>query len=95
MTIPHPGGIAGAVHTARAAVAAGRNYRPDVLHEHMMASAVTGFAAARLVRAPLVTTVHNSFDRHSALMRLATSSSRSATLSAASWSHAVTPSGRS
>ncbi len=44
---------------------------PDVLHAHMMAGAVVGFAASRLLGIPLVTTVHNSFDRHSVLMRLA------------------------
>jgi glycosyltransferase involved in cell wall biosynthesis len=36
----------------------------------MMASAVFGYLVSRLCRVPLVTTVHNSFDRHSVLMRL-------------------------
>jgi glycosyltransferase involved in cell wall biosynthesis len=68
--IPHAGGLGGAARTLRSTVAAARRFRPDVLHAHMMTSAVMGFAAARTVRAPLVTTMHNSFDRHSVLMRL-------------------------
>ena len=47
-----------------------RKERPTILHAHMMGGAVIGFAASRLVGIPLVTTVHNSFDRHSFLMRL-------------------------
>jgi glycosyltransferase involved in cell wall biosynthesis len=47
-----------------------REIKPDVIHAHMMSSAVLGFLASRLCRVPLVTTVHNSFDRHSSLMRL-------------------------
>lgn len=47
-----------------------REVRPTVLHAHMMASAVIGYVASRATGAPLVTTVHNSFDRHSILMRL-------------------------
>lgn len=47
-----------------------RAFRPDVIHAHMMASAALGFVASRLCGLPLVTTVHNSFDRHSGLMRL-------------------------
>ncbi|MBV9561738.1 MAG: glycosyltransferase family 4 protein [Bradyrhizobium sp.] len=45
-------------------------FKPDIIHAHMMASAVFGYLASRLCRVPLVTTVHNSFDRHSVLMRL-------------------------
>jgi glycosyltransferase involved in cell wall biosynthesis len=52
-------------------IGACRRDRPDVLHAHMMAGAVIGYAASRSLGIPLVTTVHNSFDRHSALMRLA------------------------
>lgn len=47
-----------------------RQRRPDVLHAHMMSSAILGYIASRLSRTPLVTTVHNSFDKHSRLMRL-------------------------
>jgi glycosyltransferase involved in cell wall biosynthesis len=36
----------------------------------MMSSAVFGFLASKLTGVPLVTTVHNSFDRHAVLMRL-------------------------
>jgi glycosyltransferase involved in cell wall biosynthesis len=47
-----------------------RRRRMDVLHAHMMSGALAGFVASRIAGIPLVTTVHNSFDRHSALMRL-------------------------
>ncbi len=47
-----------------------KSIRPNVLHAHMMASAMIGYAASRLAGVPLVTTVHNSFDRHSFIMRL-------------------------
>jgi glycosyltransferase involved in cell wall biosynthesis len=46
------------------------SFRPDVLHGHMMAGAVFGYFSSLISRAPLVTTVHNSFDTHSILMRL-------------------------
>jgi glycosyltransferase involved in cell wall biosynthesis len=46
------------------------SFRPDILHGHMMAGAVFGYCTSLVNRAPLVTTVHNSFDKHSILMRL-------------------------
>jgi glycosyltransferase involved in cell wall biosynthesis len=45
-------------------------FKPDVIHAHMMASAAFGYLTSRFHGVPLVTTVHNSFDRHSVLMRL-------------------------
>jgi glycosyltransferase involved in cell wall biosynthesis len=45
-------------------------FSPDVIHAHMMSAAILGWIAATIKRIPLITTVHNSFDRHSALMRL-------------------------
>lgn len=47
-----------------------RRFRPQVIHAHMMAGALVGYAASRLTGIPLVTTVHNSFDWHSSIMRL-------------------------
>jgi glycosyltransferase involved in cell wall biosynthesis len=47
-----------------------RHDRFDVIHAHMMSGALVGYGASVLMSAPLVTTVHNSFDRHSILMRL-------------------------
>ena len=47
-----------------------RKERPDVIHAHMMLGAVLGWVAAKASGARLVTTVHNSFERHSVLMRL-------------------------
>ena len=47
-----------------------RRFKPDLVHAHMMSGAVIGYAACTIMRVPLVTTVHNSFDTHSVLMRL-------------------------
>jgi glycosyltransferase involved in cell wall biosynthesis len=47
-----------------------RTMRPTVLHAHMMGSALIGYGASVLTGIPLVTTMHNSFDWHSSLMRL-------------------------
>jgi glycosyltransferase involved in cell wall biosynthesis len=47
-----------------------RSLKPDIIHAHMMAGAVLGKMASVLFRIPLVTTVHNSFDGHSFLMKL-------------------------
>ena len=63
----HPWRSAGAVLKLAALC---RRMRPDLLHAHMMSSAVTGYGASMLTGIPLLTTVHNSFDRHSLLMRL-------------------------
>jgi glycosyltransferase involved in cell wall biosynthesis len=46
------------------------SFKPDIIHAHMMAGAVFGKTASVLFRTPLVTTVHNSFDSHSFLMKL-------------------------
>lgn len=47
-----------------------RQVRPQVIHAHMMAGALVGYVVSRLTGIPMVTTVHNSFDWHSTLMRL-------------------------
>lgn len=47
-----------------------RAIRADIMHAHMMGGALIGTVASRLASVPLVTTVHNSFDRHSVLMRM-------------------------
>lgn len=47
-----------------------RRLKPDVVHAHMMGGAAIGWLATRLSSVPMVTTVHNSFDWHSTLMRL-------------------------
>lgn len=49
-------------------IVAGRGI--DIVHAHMMSGAVLGYLATRLGPARLVTTVHNSFDSHSRIMRL-------------------------
>ena len=60
----------GAARAAGRTIALCRDCRPDVIHAHMMSGAVLGAVAGRLLGVPLVTTVHNSFDRHAWLMRL-------------------------
>ncbi|MGI4746174.1 MAG: glycosyltransferase [Janthinobacterium lividum] len=47
-----------------------REIQPTVLHAHMMGGAAIGYVVSLLTGIPLVTTVHNSYDRHSILMRL-------------------------
>jgi glycosyltransferase involved in cell wall biosynthesis len=47
-----------------------RSFRPEVLHAHMMGSALVGYLVSLVSRVPLITTVHNSFDAHSIIMRL-------------------------
>lgn len=49
-----------------------RAFRPEVLHAHMMGAAVLAWICGRVVGVPVVTTVHNSFDRHAWIMRLGT-----------------------
>jgi glycosyltransferase involved in cell wall biosynthesis len=70
VTLPPWHGVAGGARHVLSALRLARRSRPDIVHAHMMSSAVLGLGASRLVGAPLVTTVHNSFDKHSALMRL-------------------------
>jgi glycosyltransferase involved in cell wall biosynthesis len=49
-----------------------RDWRPDVVHAHMMTSAVLAWPVCKLLGIPLVTTVHNEFQRSSILMGLGT-----------------------
>jgi glycosyltransferase involved in cell wall biosynthesis len=49
-----------------------RQYDIDVVHAHMMTSAVIAFAICRLRRIPLITTVHNEFEKSATLMGLGT-----------------------
>lgn len=49
-----------------------REWRPDVIHAHMMTSAVLAWPICQLARIPLVTTVHNEFQKSSILMGLGT-----------------------
>ncbi len=45
-------------------------WRPDVIHAHMMTSAVLAWPICRLSGVPLVTTVHNEFEKSAILMGL-------------------------
>ena len=49
-----------------------RGWRADVVHAHMMTSAVLAWPVCQLVGVPLVTTVHNEFEKSSILMGLGT-----------------------
>ncbi|MCK1404963.1 glycosyltransferase family 4 protein [Bradyrhizobium sp. 76] len=49
-----------------------RQWRPDVIHAHMMTSAVLAWPICKIARIPLVTTVHNEFQKSSILMGLGT-----------------------
>jgi glycosyltransferase involved in cell wall biosynthesis len=49
-----------------------RDWRADVVHAHMMTSAVLAWPVCKLRRIPLVTTVHNEFQKSSILMSLGT-----------------------
>ena len=49
-----------------------RRRRFDVVHAHMMTSALLAWPASRLAGIPLVTTVHNEFQRSSILMGIGT-----------------------
>lgn len=44
--------------------------RPDIVHAHMMTSAVLAWPACKLVGIPLITTVHNEFEKSAILMGL-------------------------
>jgi glycosyltransferase involved in cell wall biosynthesis len=67
---PGSGGVRGTAASGLGLLRVARDLRPDIMHAHMMSSAVLGYGVARLVGATLVTTMHNSFERHSVLMRL-------------------------
>ncbi|ONF49457.1 MULTISPECIES: glycosyltransferase family 4 protein [Methylobacterium] len=47
-----------------------RRWRPDIVHAHMMTSAVLAWPSCKLLRMPLVTTVHNEFEKGAILMGL-------------------------
>lgn len=49
-----------------------RDWKPDVIHAHMMTSAVLAWPVCRLNGVSLVTTVHNEFEKSSILMGLGT-----------------------
>lgn len=46
--------------------------RPDVVHAHMMTSAVLAWPICKFVGIPLITTVHNEFQKSSVLMGIGT-----------------------
>ncbi|WP_206612643.1 glycosyltransferase family 4 protein [Paenirhodobacter populi] len=61
--------LAGSVLRLRRLV---RDWQPDVVHAHMMTSAVLAWPVCRLAGVPLITTVHNAFEKSAVLMGLGT-----------------------
>lgn len=49
-----------------------RDWRADIVHAHMMTSAVLAWPVCRLAGIPLITTVHNAFEKSAILMGLGT-----------------------
>lgn len=68
--VPEPGSLWDAARSEWALLGLARRARPHIVHAHMMSSAVLAVPVAKLSGAVLVTTMHNSFDSHSSLMRL-------------------------
>ncbi|WP_084126829.1 glycosyltransferase [Demequina sp. NBRC 110054] len=68
--LPEPDSKRHALENLVALARLAADVRPDVLHAHMMSSAVISLPVSILFRAPLVATMHNSFDTHSWLMRV-------------------------
>ncbi len=64
-----PLALAGSVAGIRKLV---RQWRPDVAHAHMVTSAVLAWPACKLRKIPLITTVHNEFEKSAILMGLGT-----------------------
>lgn len=48
------------------------SWQPDVVHAHMMTSAALSFPLCKLGSTPLITTVHNAFEKSATLMGLGT-----------------------
>jgi glycosyltransferase involved in cell wall biosynthesis len=49
-----------------------KEWKPDVVHAHMMTSAVLAYPVCKLSGVPLITTVHNEFEKSAILMGLGT-----------------------
>jgi Glycosyltransferase len=49
-----------------------REWRPDIVHAHMMTSALLAWPVCKVAGIPLVTTVHNEFQKSSILMGIGT-----------------------
>lgn len=47
-----------------------KEWKPDVIHAHMMTSAVLAYPVCKLSGIPLITTVHNEFEKSAILMGL-------------------------
>lgn len=70
VNLTEPGGARDVPRNARELWRLCRRTRPDIVNAHMMSSAVIAFPVTKALRIALITTMHNSFDPHSRLMRL-------------------------
>lgn len=68
--MPEPSARIGAARAWSATAGLIRRVRPDIAHTHMMSSTVLAWVPALVYGTAIVATMHNSFDRHSWLMRL-------------------------
>jgi len=71
LRIPDRSGLTRIVRTILDVLLILRRLRPDIVHAHMVVSALAARAARPFSGFALITTVHNSFDRQSALMGVA------------------------
>ncbi len=67
--LEEPLGVPGLIRSAGKVGALVRRVDPDIVHAHMMSSAVAAWPVSKASSTTLVTTMHNSFDRHSWMMR--------------------------
>ncbi len=49
-----------------------QRWRPDIVHAHMMTSAVLAWPVCKIAGVPMITTVHNAFEKSAILMGLGT-----------------------
>lgn len=68
LELPAGGGMLGTLAVMSAFTRICRNVRPDIVHAHMVTSAVLARIVQPFCGYRLITTVHNSFDRQSGLM---------------------------
>ncbi|KRB49290.1 glycosyl transferase [Rhizobium sp. Root708] len=71
-TVDHERSVSTLLRSAVALRRLLREFRPAIVHAHMMTSAVLAFPICQLLGIPLITTVHNEFEKSATLMGLGT-----------------------
>ncbi|MBZ5762957.1 glycosyltransferase family 4 protein [Rhizobium sp. VS19-DR104.2] len=69
-TLSHQRSPLSALRSIAALRAFVRNWQPDIVHAHMMTSAVLAWPVCKIAGVPLITTVHNEFEKSAILMGL-------------------------